>query len=1239
MSTIAPFDRKLYNRIDAQEQPEVIVEQGDSFRLYFFDHNENLLGTRIDIATFVVEEGEYSLTGSVPIDTTQVTPQSGMLVAFYDCDNNFVLYEIKQYTPLEPDHMIQFYAEHAAMCELLDEVAVNHAITNGSAGYAVMKALEDTRWELEVDETTGTASTSLYYKSVWESLQIISEKWHCAYKFRWVFDGFSITSRLITVLPRLGADRGRRFELWKDINNASVTYDDSNVVTLVYGRGKGEQVGTTEDGEPTYGRRVTFEDIEWSVAEGDPMDKPLGREYIEDTAATELYGRCGRPRKKIKIFESVTDPEVLLQQTYEFLMANNKPLFDASLNVIDLERIYGFEHESVRVGDGILAIVDEAGIQLQATVKNISRNYIAPEMTNIQMGNYEQKSTDIQSDLMEKTNRALENSAMGADMVAKNKSLLQGVLDTMQTMIMSSGTKFTTDENDGSFIWMNDEETSAVKITGSGILISNERVGLEWQWSTALSGDGIVADTITSGVLQATLIKILGSNMFFWDSANIHIIDPQNSNNEIRIGQYDGTNYGIAFTRDGGLTWSTSIDFHGAHVSTQEQYSGVFASNYNLMYAAGDDGKIPAIVVSIVKIGAMTGSTRVTPVVSQVTGLPTGMTASIGTADQNYQVPVTLSVAKNATLGSSASLSGQITIKVTSPVAQDIIVNWTKVNAGTDGAQGQDGAQGETGAPGLNTAQIILFKRSPSAPAVPAYDLTYNFADGSITGDMSGWTKSIPDGSYPCYSTTAYASTTEGTAIITSSEWSTPTIAVKNGTDGTNGTNGRDGKDGTSVTILGSYDTYAELIADHPTGTAGDSYIVDGDLYVWDTTNSRWKNVGTIQGPAGQDGTNGTNGTDGTSSYLYVRYSANSDGSNMTTTPTSTSRYVGVCVTQSATAPTSYSQYTWSKYRGEDGTNGTDGYNRAQILLYKRAETEPEKPAATLTYTFQTGAISGNLGGWDTTIPTSDGNPCWVISYAAVATTSTVQIATNNWTTPVILVSDGQDGTDGTDGRDGTDGQDGRDGADGSKTFCQDEEPDPLEVTINDGDLWINTENMNKMYRWNEATLSWIKVSDMTVDELKTTLLETVADLQIAQDNISAIVGMSYVTSGDIQDLIGQMQSMVTQAADSLELAFNQTLSDTDGNIRSDISALIRASGDGVEVGRSDSNFKTRLTNDRLSFVEIQNTVEKEIAYISNHTLFITDAQVTNELAIGVGVHKLFKWRRTTNGLILIYQS
>ena len=73
------------------------------------------------------------------------------------------------------------------------------------------------------------------------------------------------------------------------------------------------------------------------------------------------------------------------------------------------------------------------------------------------------------------------------------------------------------------------------------------------------------------------------------------------------------------------------------------------------------------------------------------------------------------------------------------------------------------------------------------------------------------------------------------------------------------GRDGSNGVDGTGVTILGSYNTLTELQAAHPTGNAGDAYIVDGDLYVWAVDDAMWENVGNIQGPPGADGRDAKN--------------------------------------------------------------------------------------------------------------------------------------------------------------------------------------------------------------------------------------------------------------------------------------------------------------------------------------------------------------------------------------------
>ena len=84
-----------------------------------------------------------------------------------------------------------------------------------------------------------------------------------------------------------------------------------------------------------------------------------------------------------------------------------------------------------------------------------------------------------------------------------------------------------------------------------------------------------------------------------------------------------------------------------------------------------------------------------------------------------------------------------------------------------------------------------------------------------------------------------------------------------------NGTGG-----GGTYAILGSYDTVEELEAAHPTGKAGDAYLV-GDpshVYVWLVDDEEWQDGGEFaaiegpegpEGPAGADGKDGTDGKDG----------------------------------------------------------------------------------------------------------------------------------------------------------------------------------------------------------------------------------------------------------------------------------------------------------------------------------------------------------------------------------------
>ena len=81
------------------------------------------------------------------------------------------------------------------------------------------------------------------------------------------------------------------------------------------------------------------------------------------------------------------------------------------------------------------------------------------------------------------------------------------------------------------------------------------------------------------------------------------------------------------------------------------------------------------------------------------------------------------------------------------------------------------------------------------------------------------------------------------------------------GDTGPTGPTGDTGATGAGVTIKGSYNSYEELINEHPTGNEGDSYLVNGSLYVWDGTT--WENVGNIKGEKGETGQQGVKGDTG----------------------------------------------------------------------------------------------------------------------------------------------------------------------------------------------------------------------------------------------------------------------------------------------------------------------------------------------------------------------------------------
>ena len=90
-----------------------------------------------------------------------------------------------------------------------------------------------------------------------------------------------------------------------------------------------------------------------------------------------------------------------------------------------------------------------------------------------------------------------------------------------------------------------------------------------------------------------------------------------------------------------------------------------------------------------------------------------------------------------------------------------------------------------------------------------------------------------------------------------------------------------------------------------------------------------------------QNVNDGAAGHDGQSSYTYIRYSEQSDGTGFVSTPTASTKYIGVYSGTSASAPTNKTAYTWSKYIGD---NGKDGNGITSITYYYKTTTTNSAP-------------------------------------------------------------------------------------------------------------------------------------------------------------------------------------------------------------------------------------------------------------------------------------------------------
>lgn len=448
--------------------------------------------------------GENTLTFSIPADHEDarfVVEEN--LVLFKDPDANYQLFVIREIEDEHGDGLIKkVHCEHAAT-ELLDFNIHDKRPENRDANYMLFEVLAGTRWEPGIVEVQGTNSAFFYDKNVYACVMEIAALFGGEVRFRVQFLGNKIIGRYVDILQQRGTNTGKRFVYGKDVKNIRRTVDTTQLATALIGRGKGVE---NEEGTG-YGRKLDFSEVEWSKAKGDPVDKPLGQRWVGDPEALEQFGypdgKGGKlHRTRIIDFEDEEDPVALLQKTWEALQQYKVPIVSYEMDVVDLERAAGYDHEAVRLGDTV-TVIDRAfspEIRIQARVIEIERNLTNPEESRVVLGNF------VEPLRVEETIQNIKEKVFDKTVPT---SWLDGIIDAIKNEIHSGGGTVR-QTHEGLLITDKPPEqgpTKFIKLVDGKIMLADGLVNGEPNYRTFIDGNIVYADLIAGGTMLADRVR------------------------------------------------------------------------------------------------------------------------------------------------------------------------------------------------------------------------------------------------------------------------------------------------------------------------------------------------------------------------------------------------------------------------------------------------------------------------------------------------------------------------------------------------------------------------------------------------------------------------------------------------------------------------------------------------------------------------------------------------------------
>ena len=202
-----------------------------------------------------------------------------------------------------------------------------------------------------------------------------------------------------------------------------------------------------------------------------------------------------------------------------------------------------------------------------------------------------------------------------------------------------------------------------------------------------------------------------------------------------------------------------------------------------------------------------------------------------------------------------------------------------------------------------------------------------------------------------------------------------------------------------------------------------------------------------------------------------------------------------------------------------------------------------------------------------------------------------------------------------------------------------------------EGQLWQDTGVVPSVLRVYDGIAWVVSNADETnsaIQDAVSVITDTLeSSISQTKSGIELMASETYAEKSETQSLQDQIASFLKQTPETIQMKFEEAITQTetvDGRLQQFIESLdayikfglLSTDVYGVEIGRSDSPFTVRITNQKFSILQDGT----EVAYVDNNTMKITRAEILNNLSIGsVSSGGYFDFTTAATGLGLKWRS